>query len=138
MMALANMIKFFSKIYKNSGIGSTDVVTRTGNYMLKRWGIWTPYFTILFSKIYPIKQIEHNHEGNFISFLLWGRYTEIVDGVSTKKNWINILPANKFHTIVANKPVYTLMFMGKRINEETSGIIKGKIVPSSKLVKGYR
>lgn len=137
-MEVVVMIKFFSKIYNQCGIGSTHVITRTGNPMLKRWGIWTPYFTVLISKIYPIKQIPHNHEGSFISFLLWGSYTEIVNGIATKKKWINKLSHKKFHQIVADKPVYTLMFMGRRINEETSGIVKGKIIPSNKLVRGYR
>ena len=30
---------------KNWGIGSTHVITRLGNNMIKRWGIWTPYYT---------------------------------------------------------------------------------------------
>ena len=63
---------------KDWGIGSTHVITRLGNNMIKRWGIWTPYFTILLSKIYPIEQIYHNHEGNFVSFLLKGSYWEDV------------------------------------------------------------
>lgn len=132
------MIKFFSKIYKGSGIGSTHVITRTGHMTIARWGFWTPYLTVLISKIYPVKQITHNHEGSFISFLLWGSYTEIVNGIATKKKWINKLSHKKFHQIVADKPVYTLMFMGRRINEETSSIVKGKIIPSRKLVRGYR
>lgn len=132
------MIKSFLKIYNQCGFGSTHVITRTGNYTIKRWGIWCPLFTILFSKIFPIKQVSHNHEGSFISFLLWGSYTEIVNGIATKKKWINKLSHKKFHQIVADKPVYTLMFMGRRINEETSVIFKDKIVPSSKLIRGYR
>ena len=94
--------------------------------------------SILFSKVYPIKQIAHNHEGNFISFILWGNYVEEVDGVDTNKKWINILNYKKFHKIKASKPVYTLMFMGKRINSETSAIVNGRIIPSSKIVRGYR
>ena len=138
------MIKFLLKIYKGSGIGSTHVITRTGNPMLKRWGVWTPFFTILISKIYPIKQIAHNHEGSFISFLLWGKYQETVfdpDKSSIRiddKKWFNQLSHNKFHTIKAEQPVYTIMFMGRRVNEETSGLIKDKIVPASRLVRGYR
>lgn len=137
-MEAVDMIKFFSKIYKGSGIGSTHVITRTGHMTIARWGFWTPYLTVLISKIYPVKQITHNHEGSFISFLLWGSYTEIVNGIATKKKWINKLSHKKFHQIVADKPVYTLMFMGRRINEETSSIVKGKIIPSRKLVRGYR
>tara|TARA_R110001592_G_scaffold236346_1_gene494634 strand:+ start:1146 stop:1562 length:417 start_codon:yes stop_codon:yes gene_type:complete len=138
------MIKFLLKIYKGSGIGSTHVITRTGNPMLKRWGVWTPFFTILISKIYPIKQIAHNHEGSFISFLLWGKYQETVfdpDKSSIRiddKKWFNQLSHNKFHTIKAEQPVYTIMFMGRRINEETSGLINNKIIPASRLVRGYR
>lgn len=138
------MIKFLQKIYKGSGIGSTHVITRTGNPMLKRWGVWTPFFTILISKIYPIKQIAHNHEGSFISFLLWGKYQETVFDPAKSliqindKKWFNQLSHDKFHTIKAEQPVYTIMFMGRRVNEETSGLIKDKIVPASRLVRGYR
>ena len=141
MTVLETITMLNSKIYnffKESGIGSTHVMTKTGNYMLKRWGVWTPLFSILFSKVYPIKQIAHNHEGNFISFILWGNYVEEVDGVDTNKKWINILNYKKFHKIKASKPVYTLMFMGKRINSETSAIVNGRIIPSSKIVRGYR
>jgi hypothetical protein len=138
------MIKFLQKIYKGSGIGSTHVITRTGNPMLKRWGVWTPYFTVLISKIYPIKQIAHNHEGSFISFLLWGKYQETVFDPAksliqiNNKKWFNQLSHDKFHMIKAEQPVYTIMFMGRRVNEETSGLIKDKIVPASRLVRGYR
>ena len=138
------MIKFLQKIYKGSGIGSTHVITRTGNPMLKRWGVWTPFFTVLISKIYPIKQIAHNHEGSFISFLLWGKYQETVFDPAKSliqvndKKWFNQLSHDKFHTIKAEQPVYTIMFMGRRVNEETSGLIKDKIVPASRLVRGYR
>jgi hypothetical protein len=141
---VADMIKFLQKIYKGSGIGSTHVITRTGNPMLKRWGVWTPYFTVLISKIYPIKQIAHNHEGSFISFLLWGKYQETVFDPAksliqiNNKKWFNQLSHDKFHMIKAEQPVYTIMFMGRRVNEETSGLIKDKIVPASRLVRGYR
>ena len=141
---MVDMIKFLQKIYKGSGIGSTHVITRTGNPMLKRWGVWTPFFTVLISKIYPIKQIAHNHEGSFISFLLWGKYQETVFDPAKSliqindKKWFNQLSHDKFHMIKAEQPVYTIMFMGRRVNEETSGLIKDKIVPASRLVRGYR
>ena len=141
---MVDMIKFLQKIYKGSGIGSTHVITRTGNPMLKRWGVWTPFFTILISKIYPVKQVAHNHEGSFISFLLWGKYQETVFDPAKSliqvndKKWFNQLSHDKFHTIKAEQPVYTIMFMGRRVNEETSGLIKDKIVPASRLVRGYR
>ena len=137
-MEVVAMIKFFSKIYNQCGIGSSHVITRTGNPMLKLWGIWTPYFTVLFSKIFAIKQIPHNHEGSFISFLLWGSYTEVVNGIATKKKWINKLSHNQFHEIKANKPVYTLMFMGVIKNKITSGIVNNKVIPSNKIVRGYK
>jgi len=137
MMVVVVMIKFFLKIYKNSGLGSTHVITRTNNYTIKRWGVWTPFFTILFSKIFPIQQVPHNHEGSFISLLLWGTYIEKIDGKKTKKKWLNFLPYNKYHEIEAKKPVYTLMFMGKT-KQNTSVIVNGRIMPSKKLIKGYR
>lgn len=143
-MEVVDMIKFLQKIYKDSGIGSTHVITRTGNKVLKRWGVWTPFFTILISKIYPVKQVAHNHEGSFISFLLWGKYQETVfDSAKSliqvnDKKWFNRLSHDKYHTIKAKQPVYTIMFMGRRINEITSSLVNNKIVPSRKIIRGYR
>ena len=136
-MVAVVMIKFFLKIYKNSGLGATHVITRTGNFTIKRWGIWTPFLTILFSKIFPVEQVPHNHEGSFISFLLWGTYDEIVNGKKTKKRWLNFLPYKNFHKIVAEKPVYTIMFMGKT-RQNTSVIVNNKTIPSQRLIKGYK
>ena len=137
-MGVVVMIKFFLKIYNQCGIGSTHVITRTGHMTIARWGFWTPYLTVLISKIYPVKQVTHNHEGSFISFLLWGSYTEIVNGIETKKKWINKLSHKKFHKIIADKPVYTLMFMGRIKNKITSVIVNDKKISSNKIIKGYK
>jgi len=142
-MEVVAMIKFFLKIYKESGIGATHVVSRTGNYAIKRWGFWTPYLTILFSKILPVPQFMHNHEGSFLSILLWGKYQEITKepekGLikTNDRRWFNIVSYKKYHKIVSEKPVYTILFMGKR-KHDVSFIIKDKIIPCNKLIKGYR
>ena len=143
MMEVVDMIKFFLKIYKGSGIGSTHVVSRTGNYSIKRWGFWTPYLTILFSKILPVPQFMHNHEGTFISILLWGEYQEITKEPEkglieiNDRRWFNIVSYKKYHEIKSKKPVYTLLLMGKR-EHDVSFIIKDRIIPSTRLIKGYR
>lgn len=143
MTEVVTMIKFFLKIYKGSGIGSTHVVTRTGNFTIKRWGFWTPYLTILFSKILPIQQVMHNHEGTFISILLWGEYQEITKEPEkglieiNDRRWFNILNYKKYHEIKAKKPVYTLLFMGPT-KHNTSVIVNDKIIPSTRLIKGYK
>lgn len=143
MTEVVTMIKFFLKIYKEFGIGATHVVTRSGKVTILRWGIWTPYLTILFSKILPVKQTMHNHEGTFISILLWGEYQEITrypdkDLIEININrWFNVLSYKKYHEIKATKPVYTLLLMGIRKNIP-SFIIKDKLVPSKVLIKRYR
>lgn len=143
MMEVVDMIKFFSKIYKGSGIGSTHVVSRTGNYSIKRWGFWTPYLTILFSKILPVPQFMHNHEGTFLSILLWGEYQEITKEPEkglieiNDRRWFNIVSYKKYHEIKSKKPVYTLLLMGKR-EHDVSFIIKDRIIPYNKLIRGYR
>jgi hypothetical protein len=142
-MEVVDMIKFFSKIYKESGIGATHIVTRTGKVTILRWGFWTPYLTILFSKILPVKQTMHNHEGTFLSILLKGQYQEIIkhpnkDSIEINFNkWFNFLNYKEYHEIKATKPVYTLLLMGIRRNIP-SFIINDKIVTSKVLLKRYR
>ena len=143
MTEVVTMIKFFLKIYKGSGIGATHVVSRAGITTIKRWGFWTPYLTILFSKILPVPQFMHNHEGTFISILLWGEYQEITKEPEkglieiNDRRWFNILNYKKYHEIKAKKPVYTLLFMGPT-KHNTSVIVNDKIIPSTRLIKGYR
>jgi hypothetical protein len=123
------------------GVGSTHVITRLGNYMLKRWGIWTPYFTILISKIYPIEQVYHNHEGDFISFLLIGSYWEDVEvaGVVTTRHskFINVVRSDEYHRVHCEKPVWTLLFMGKA-RQNVTAKLQGKVYPYTKIVKEYK
>ena len=125
---------------KTWGIGSTHVITRLGNNMIKRWGIWTPYFTILVSKIYPIEQIYHNHESTFISFLLLGSYWEEVevDGVVTTRysRLVNIVRSCEYHKVICINPVWTLLFMGKR-KQEVTAKWKDKVYPYTRLTKRY-
>jgi hypothetical protein len=125
----------------NWGIGSTHVITRLGNTMLKRWGFWSPYFTVLLSKIYPIKQIHHNHEGTFVSFLLWGSYEEEVDNqgklYKRQSKWFNVVKSYEYHRVICTKPVWTLLFMGPR-KQDVTAKHKGKVIPYTRLTKSYR
>ena len=85
----------------------------------------------------------HDHEGTFLSFILWGQYKELTydptKNIKETRNhkWFNLLTHNKFHEIQADKPAYTLLFMGPTKNN-TSVIVNDKIIPSTRLIKGYR
>ena len=85
----------------------------------------------------------HNHESTFISILLWGQYQEITRDPQkglieiNDRKWFNILNYKKFHEIRATKPVYTLLFMGPT-KQNTSVMINDKIIPSERLIKGYK
>ena len=123
------------------GIGSSHVITRLGHYVLKRWGVWSPWATILVSKIYPVDQIYHNHEGDFVSFLLWGRYWEEVQEGNNKfirrSNWFNIVQSGQYHRVHCDKLVWTLLIMGPR-KQKVTAKIKGKVYPYTKVTKRYR
>lgn len=126
---------------KDWGIGSTHVITRLGNNMIKRWGIWTPYLTILLSKIYPIEQIYHNHEGNFVSFLLKGSYWEDVEvaGLVTTRHskFINVVRSDEYHRVHCDEPVWTLLFMGKK-QQDVTAKWRDKVYPYTRLTKRYK
>ena len=68
-----NLLLFIDKLFKNSGVGASHVINKDNQVCIKRWGIWTSYFTIFFSKILPLKemydieQLYHSHQANFIS-----------------------------------------------------------------------
>ena len=144
MTVLETITMLNSKIYnffKESGIGSTHVMTKTGNYMLKRWGVWTPWFTILVTKILPVEQIPHNHEGNFFSILLWGTYSETVYKYNIEykrfSNWFNYVTTDEHHKVHCNKNCYTLLFMGKRKQNVTLKV-GDKYYDYKKGIKEYR
>ena len=116
------MRKLISKIINN--VGTSHVINKNNQVCIKRWGIWTSYFSIFFSKILPIKeiynieQVYHSHQGSFISFILLGVYLQDVlkenNIIRTQHKWFNYLPCGCHHKIICHEPVYTLMFMGKR------------------------
>jgi hypothetical protein len=122
------------------GIGPSHVVTRTNHITLLRWGFWSPYFAFFFSKILPVEQVMHDHEGNFIAFLLWGRYTEYVRVPGQKElevnkyRWVNIVKWDTLHLIKCDKPVYTIQFMGKKMHEVVVEY-KGRLIPFKRLCK---
>ena len=122
MMARGTIILSNSKTY-NFGIGPSHIINRLGHPIMYRWGIWTPWFTIFFSKILPVEQIPHNHEGNFFSILLWGRYSETVYKYKIKyrrfSNWFNYVSVDEHHKVHCDKTCYTLLFMGKRRQDVT-------------------
>tara|TARA_R110000737_G_C14591905_1_gene487684 strand:+ start:1074 stop:1505 length:432 start_codon:yes stop_codon:yes gene_type:complete len=128
------------------GCGKSHVVTRTNRTTIYRWGLWSPYFSFFFSKIIPSGgksaediKVYHDHEGNFISFLLWGSYTEYVK-INSKKinkkkcNWVNVVKWNTLHHINCEEPVYTIHFMGKK-KHKVSIDYKGKLIPYRKFCK---
>jgi hypothetical protein len=118
------MKKLKLKIFKNFGIGTSHVINKDGIACIKRYGFWTPYLTIFFSKIYPItnlhniSQVYHSHQGSFVSFILKGVYLQDVleenRAFRTSHKWFNYLPCGWHHKVICYEPVYTLMFMGKR------------------------
>ena len=120
------------------GWGRSHIITRTNHATILRWGFWSPYFSFFFSKILPVQQVMHDHEGNFIAFLLWGRYTEYVrvpnseSLIKTHYRWINNVKWNTLHYITCEKPVYTIQFMGKK-RHEVSVEYKGRIIPYKRL-----
>ena len=123
------------------GIGSSHVVTRLGHYVLERWGIWTPYFTVFLTKIYPIKQIAHNHEGSFVSILLKGQYREVVYRGQKRyirhSKWVNIVRYDEYHEVQCDSFVWTLLVMGPR-KQDVTARYKGKKIPYTRLIKRYR
>ena len=81
MMVLVTTTMLNLKTY-NIGIGPSHIINRLGHVIMYRWGVWTPWFTIFLSKILPVEQIPHNHEGNFFQFYY---------GEDTPKLYINMV-----------------------------------------------
>ena len=75
-------------------MGASHVINKDNQVCIKRWCIWTSYFTIFFSKILPLKemydieQLYHSHQANFISFILKGVYIEdVIKGNVTSRRY---------------------------------------------------
>jgi hypothetical protein len=130
-----NLLLFIDKLFKNSGVGASHVINKDNQVCIKRWGIWTSYFTIFFSKILPLKemydieQLYHSHQANFISFILKGVYIEdvIKGNVISRRyhKWFNYLTYDCHHKVVCDEPCYTLMFMGRK-KSNTTVKLRGK------------
>ena len=130
-----NLLLFIDKLFKNSGMGASHVINKDNQVCIKRWGIWTSYFTIFFSKILPLKemydieQLYHSHQANFISFILKGVYIEdVIKGNVTSRRyhkWFNYLTYDCHHKVVCDEPCYTLMFMGRK-KSNTTVKLRGK------------
>ena len=87
------MKEFYSKICKKLkiGFGPNHVVANNGVTALSRWGFWSPFFTVLVSRVHPIdhdkmfnntrvdaRVIYHSHETNFVSFIFKGKYKAVL------------------------------------------------------------
>jgi len=143
------LLLFIDKLFKNGGIGASHVINKDNQVCIKRWGIWTSYFTIFFSKILPLKklynieQVYHSHQANFISFVLRGTYKEYVlkkDGrqiVYNERKWFNYLPTDSHHKVICDNPCYTLMFMGRKTSNTTVRLraVKGTKLKYDKFFK---
>jgi len=116
------MKKLISKIFKTH-----HIISKTGEIVIWRCGIWHSNFSILFSKIIPIKkehnleQFFHSHHGSFLSFILWGNYEEDVlteKGIVHRKHRLyNFISHKIYHRVYCDKPCYTITFGGKIVQE---------------------
>jgi len=128
------MKKIITEIFSNIGIGTSHVINKDNIICIKRYGFWTPYLTIFFSKIIPlkeynIKQLYHSHQGNFFSIILWGSYREEVlfqeQVYQTENNWFSYHTHNEHHKVTCDSPCYTLFIMGKRKCQPTVRLKQG-------------
>lgn len=80
----------------------------------------TRYYVIPHVKLHRIHSSDvefHTHPWNAVS-LIFGSYKEhLQDGRVVKRFGFHYLPARRPHKIEVSKPVWTLFFNGKRINE---------------------
>jgi hypothetical protein len=125
------------------GIGKSHIITKKDEPMIYRWGVWSPYLTIFFSKIMPFRQVYHNHEGDFISFLLWGKFEEIY--IRYNKRYrkfktapaINYVRAEDYHRVLVDKPTYTFLIMGRR-KHDVSIYHSKRVYKFDTFIKPYR
>lgn len=88
-------------------------------YLKRLYILVTPIFSIMLHRIYrPDEQRDlHDHPWNFLSILLWGWYTEQVEGGDMKRRrWFSFKKATDRHAIAVctRKPVWSLVFTGRR------------------------
>lgn len=103
-----------------------QIKSKTGILHFIRWNIFSSkYFNIYLHKITQadLDKHLHNHPWNFISWLIYGSYTEKLLGefdeiIIQKRKLFSIIYRNKkqFHKILKlNSPiVYTIVFTGKK------------------------
>jgi hypothetical protein len=59
----------------------------------------------------------HNHPYNFVSFILWGGYTEYKPGSKSRRfhiGNINKSSIDEYHRLELDRPAWTLVFTGRR------------------------
>ena len=122
LLFIDNLFKSFAKIFKTH-----HIISKTGEIVIWRCGIWHSNFSILFSKIIPIKkehnleQFFHSHHGSFLSFILWGNYEEDIlteNGIVHRKHRLyNFISHKIYHRVYCDKPCYTITFGGKIVQE---------------------
>lgn len=116
-----------------------------GPPILTRWRvIQTPMFGIYLHRLGTSDQRTlHDHPWNFISFVLRGRYDELVDYHNTPEStrhirWVNVKRAVGTHYIsqLFRTPTWTLMFVGRRQREWGFTYPDGTWIPHSEF-KSY-
>lgn len=99
---------------------------KPGEFYIKRLRILeTPWGGVFLQRIFckDPRPVLHNHPYNFVSFVLWGNYWERLsykEGDVRWITWINHKRTDEFHWVchVNNAPVWTLLFIGPRQEEE--------------------
>lgn len=116
-----------------------EICSKTGEVHFKRWALLeTPWFNIYLHKIFKSDEDKHlhNHPWNFKSFLLWGSYSELLMdkdfqdyATLVDRYWWGWAKRGTylFHHLMLEKPVWTLVFTGKR-QGDWGYLVDGKFV----------
>ena len=125
------------------GIGTRHVRTKGGMVLLKRWGLWTPLFSIMLCQVSTLHQAFHNHEASFVSFIVKGSYTQLQqhdDGTVTSKKvkWFNYVPHTIFHTVRAEGPAWSIHLMGPYRKSMIMLKVKDRLINSTRIVQTNR
>ena len=148
---MVSMKELYLKICKKLkiGFGPNHVVANNGVTALSRWGFWSPFFTVLVSRVHPIdhdkmfnntrvdaRVIYHSHETNFLSLIVKGKYTEErnVDGkiVVKERKWFNYVKRDTFHRIKCDDYAWSIQ-AGFTRDEKVKVKINNKIYPHRRL-----
>lgn len=125
-------------------IGSSHIRSRMGDKIdLMRWGLVCKWFAVWFVKILTHKQQPHNHACDFITMILWGKYTE--KRFDTEGNFIEEevfsapsfrkIPKELYHTVECEKPCYSINLYLPPLSWDFNFIIRDKVVPYQKLIR---